>query len=96
MPVTLTIRDVPDDVRDALTQDAREHGQSLQAYLLDLLQREAGFRRNREVIAEIRRNLALHGGVKLGTDDAAEAVRAARAERDEAILRAVLREDDQS
>lgn len=92
--MTLTIRDVPDDVREALTLDARERGQSLQAYLLDLLQREAGFRRNRDLIAEIRRNLALGGGAHLGPDDAAEAVRAARAERDEAILRAVMREDD--
>jgi hypothetical protein len=84
------------DLRDALAQDAREQGQSLQAYLLDLLLREAAFRHNREIIAEIRRDLALRGGAKLGPDDAAEAVRAARAERDEAILRAVLDEDDQS
>ena len=41
MSVALQIRDVPDDVRDALTEEARRRGQSVQAYLLDLVQREA-------------------------------------------------------
>ena len=94
--MTLTIRDVPDDVRDALTRDARERGQSLQAYLLRLLRRQAGFSRNREVIAEVRRDLALHGGAQLGPSDAVDAIREARAERDEAILRALRHDDDPS
>lgn len=94
--MTLTIRDVPDDVRDALTRDARQRGQSLQAYLLGTLRRQAGFSRNREVIAEVRRDLALHGGAQLGPSDAADATREARAERDEAILRALRRDDDPS
>jgi plasmid stability protein len=94
MPVALTIRDVPDDVRDALTLDAREHGQSLQAYLLDLLQREAGFRRNREVIALARRDLGRRGGSRADASDIVEAIHQAREERDEQIMRAVLRSDE--
>ena len=39
--VALQIRDVPDDVRDALVAQARQPGQSLQAYLLDLVRQQA-------------------------------------------------------
>jgi hypothetical protein len=39
--VALQIRDVPDDVRDALVAQARQRGQSLQAYLLDLVRQQA-------------------------------------------------------
>ncbi|MGH8775418.1 MAG: FitA-like ribbon-helix-helix domain-containing protein [Jiangellaceae bacterium] len=89
MPVTLTIRDVPDDVRDALTRESRERGQSLQAYLLGVLQRQAGFSRNREVIAEIERDIALYGDTQVGPSDVVDAIHQARAERDEQILRAM-------
>jgi hypothetical protein len=39
--VALQIRDVPDEVRDALVAQARQRGQSLQAYLLDLVRQQA-------------------------------------------------------
>ncbi len=39
--VALQIRDVPDDVRDALTAQARARGQSLQAFLLELVKQQA-------------------------------------------------------
>jgi hypothetical protein len=41
MTVALQIRDVPDDVRDLLAKQARNRGQSMQAYLLDVVTREA-------------------------------------------------------
>jgi plasmid stability protein len=41
MTVALQIRDVPEDVRDVIAARAAQHGQSMQAYLLDLLRREA-------------------------------------------------------
>lgn len=41
MSVALQIRDVPDDIRDLLAEQARSRGQSLQAYLLDVVTREA-------------------------------------------------------
>lgn len=39
--VALQIRDVPDEVRDILTDRAREQGRSLQSYLLELVKEEA-------------------------------------------------------
>lgn len=44
--VALQIRDVPDEVRDALAAQARARGQSLQAYLLELIQTQARRLRN--------------------------------------------------
>lgn len=41
MSVAIQIRDVPDDVRDHLAAQAGRRGQSLQAYLLSVLTREA-------------------------------------------------------
>ena len=40
--VALQIRDVPEEVRDALTAQAKARGQSLQAFLLELVERQAG------------------------------------------------------
>lgn len=51
--VALQIRDVPESVRDALTQRAREKGQSLQAYLREIVLREAAFSHNTVVLDEI-------------------------------------------
>ncbi|WP_446212016.1 FitA-like ribbon-helix-helix domain-containing protein [Micromonospora sp. IBSANI012] len=39
--VTLEIRDVPREVRDALAAQAEAQGQSFQAYLLELLETRA-------------------------------------------------------
>jgi plasmid stability protein len=46
MTVALQIRNVPEDVRDALVERASQLGQSVQAFLLDLVQREARMARN--------------------------------------------------
>jgi antitoxin FitA len=48
--VALQIRDVPDDVRDALVAQARARGQSLQAYLLELVETQARRLRNTAVL----------------------------------------------
>lgn len=48
MSVALQVRDVPDDIRDALAEHAARQGKSLQTYLLDVLRREARFARNTE------------------------------------------------
>lgn len=44
--VAVQIRDVPDDVRDALAAEAESRGQSLQMFLSDVLAREAASARN--------------------------------------------------
>jgi hypothetical protein len=81
MSVVLTIRDVPEDVRDLLSQDARERGQSLQAFLLGVLRRQADFSRNRQILAEIAEDLQEGGGAGVDAPDAAEVLQQARAER---------------
>lgn len=77
----LTIRDVPEDIRDNLAREAREQGQSLQAFLLGMIKQWATFNRNLEIIAEVERDLATGGGGGPDAPDAADLIREARAER---------------
>ncbi|MEU6644873.1 hypothetical protein ABZ863_20255 [Saccharomonospora sp. NPDC046836] len=77
----LTIREVSDDVKNALVRDARERGQSLQAFLLDVLRRQAAFGRNRELLAEIEQDLTEGGGAAEDAPDAAALLTQARPER---------------
>lgn len=48
MSVALQIRNVPEDVRDTLAAHAERDGQSLQTFLLAMLEREAAMLRNAE------------------------------------------------
>jgi plasmid stability protein len=48
--VALQIRDVPEAVRDTLTERARTRGQSLQSYLREIVLREASFANNALVL----------------------------------------------
>lgn len=78
MSVALTIRDVPDDVRDALAEEARSRGQSLQAFLLGVLRRQADFSRNARILVEVQRDLSAGGGAGAEAPDAADLLDAAR------------------
>lgn len=80
MAVVLTIRDVPNDVRDALAEEARAGGQSLQAYVLRVLARQAAFARNRQLLGEVERDLAAGGGAGRDAPDAADLLNQARGE----------------
>jgi antitoxin FitA len=51
MTVAIQIRDVPEDVRDMLAEMARMRGQSLQAYLLQVIKAEARKSRNATLLA---------------------------------------------
>jgi antitoxin FitA len=84
MTTVVTIRDVPDEVKEALARDARERGQSLQAFLLGVLLRQAAFRQNRQMLADIERDLAAGGGAGAGAPDAKDVIEAARARADRA------------
>ena len=53
MTVALQIRDVPEDVRDIIAERAKAGGLSMQAYLLDMVQREAKFARNARMFDEL-------------------------------------------
>jgi hypothetical protein len=77
----IAIRDVPEDVRDALAARARENGQSLQAFLLSLVMREAAFARNLELLKEIE-SWPSEPGPSPTLEDVLEARDVARAERD--------------
>lgn len=75
--VALQIRDVPDDVRDALAERARQAGQSLQGFLLDVVVREASFARNAAVVA----GLQWTTGTQVTGDDVLSALDAGRSQR---------------
>ena len=79
--VALQIRDVPDDVRDVLAARARENGQSLQAFLLSLVLREASFARNLDLIKEIESWTETRGSTATAAD-VLDVLREARSGRD--------------
>ncbi|HVX21211.1 MAG TPA: hypothetical protein VHB02_07675 [Acidimicrobiales bacterium] len=54
MPIAVTIRNVPDDVRDELAARAARTGRSLQEYLLDQLVDLASHPTVEEVVARAR------------------------------------------
>jgi hypothetical protein len=81
--VALQIRDVPEEVRDALAERARARGQSLQAFLLAVIQDEARRSRNR---ALLDRFAGRSDGSQLDPEAAADAIAQARADRDAQLI----------
>ena len=77
--VALQIRDVPEDVRRILAERARARGQSLQAFLLWLVEEEANRSRNLAILDRFEHRT---DGSHLSVAEAQEAVDQARAERD--------------
>ncbi|MCQ4081828.1 hypothetical protein NGB36_14730 [Streptomyces sp. RB6PN25] len=77
--VALQIRDVPEDLRDKLTAIARERGQSLQSYLLDVVSDEV---RRRDNLTALQRLTGRTWGTRLSTDDVVGTLRNAREARD--------------
>jgi len=68
---SITIRDVPDDARDALAARAKSRGQSLQQFLRTELIKLAERRDNAAIIAEARQ-LILESGPGLTTEQIVE------------------------
>lgn len=77
--VALQIREVPESLRDRLAEIARERGQSLQSYLLDVISDEARRRDNVDVLRRFNRH---EHGTTLSRADVLTALRTGRAERD--------------
>ena len=77
--VALQIRDVPEDVRRTLAERARARGQSLQAFLLSLVEDEA---RRCANLALLDRFVGREDGSRLSVSVATDALDRARAERD--------------
>ncbi|GAA3365683.1 hypothetical protein GCM10020366_66560 [Saccharopolyspora gregorii] len=76
--VALQIRDVPEDVRDTLVDRARAQGQSLQAYLLSLVEAEARRSENRAVLSRFS---GRSDGSRVAAGDTADELRGMRDER---------------
>lgn len=77
--VALQIRDVPDDVRQTLADRALARGQSLQAFLLTLVEDEA---RRSTNLALLDRFAGRDDGSRLSADEATDTLDGARADRD--------------
>jgi antitoxin FitA len=77
--VALQIRDVPEELRDKLTAIARDRGQSLQMYLLDIVSDEV---RRRDNLTVLQRLTGRSWGTRLSSDDVVGTLRAARQARD--------------
>jgi len=77
--VALQIRDVPDSVRDLLAEEAKRRDQSLQAFLLDMLEREAASMSNRRWL-ERHRSHASRRRRAVSAQEIVDSIAAARAE----------------
>ena len=77
--VALQIREVPEELRDRLSELARQRGQSLQAYLFDVLRDEA---RRQDNLAVLDRFSKGTYGTQLSPSDIHVALDAERARRD--------------
>ena len=74
------IRNVPDSVLESLRNTANTRGESLQQYLLSVLSEQARIDATAAVLAEAGENARAYNNVSI---DSAQAVRAARDERDQ-------------
>lgn len=77
--VALQIRGVDDDVRNALAERARARGQSLQAFLLSLVQEEA---RRSSNLTELDELEGRGDGSRMTLQEADDALEQHRAERE--------------
>jgi antitoxin FitA len=90
MPMgAIQVKDVPEELHEALRRRAVEQGMTLADYVLDLIRRDLGVPSRREWFER----LATREPVKLRPGEAAEMIRAERAERETQIAAALGLED---
>jgi plasmid stability protein len=77
----IQVKDVPEELHEALRRRAAEQGMTLADYVLDLIRRDLGVPSRREWFER----LATREPVKLRPGQAAEMIRAERAEREAQI-----------
>lgn len=80
--VALQIRDVPEDVRAILVERARSQGQSLQSFLLSLVEAEANRSKNRAVLSRFE---GRSDGSTLRAGETADELGVIREERDHGL-----------
>jgi plasmid stability protein len=85
------IRNVPERVHKVLRRRAVEAGQSLQEYLLQLLEESAARPTVKEVLDRVRQR---GGGTRLGPGESARMIREIREERDEELWRRIRPDRD--
>ena len=78
MTVAIQIKDVPEEVRDAIAARAAARGQTTQVYLRSLLQREFRAERNRKLLE----NLAQHRSLDLSAQEVVREIRRGREDDD--------------
>ena len=76
MPVSMTIRDIPDDVRNELAARAARKGQSLQEYMRGVIVDFAWRPNNEDVLLQIREHARTLGPITM--EEILEDVRAGR------------------
>jgi antitoxin FitA len=81
----IQVKDVPEELHAALRRRALEQGMTMADYVLDLIRRDLGVPSRREWFER----LATREPVKLRPGEAAEALHAARAEREAQIAAAL-------
>jgi plasmid stability protein len=81
----IQVKDVPEELHEALRRRALEQGMTLADYVLDLIRRDLGLPSRREWFER----LATREPVNLRPGEAAEIVRAERAEREAQIMAAL-------
>ena len=72
MPVQITVRNVPEEVRDRLAEHAAARRQSMQGFLLSELERVAAYPSNKEWLASVREHKAAYN-VELSIKEILEA-----------------------
>lgn len=82
MVVLLQIRNVPEETRNELKRRAGKHGESMNAYVLRLLEREV----ERPTVEEVFERAARRAGIDVST---ADVIRAERAARDAELMRRI-------
>ena len=89
MPMgAIQVKDVPEELHEALRRRAVQEGMTLADYVLDLIRRDLGLPSRREWLER----LATREPVDIDRDTIVEALHAARAERDDQIAAALARE----
>jgi antitoxin FitA len=87
MPMgAIQVKDVPEELHEALRRRALEEGRSLADYVLDLIRRDLGLPSRREWFER----LATREPVDIAPGVIADEIRAARAERDAQIAAALV------
>ncbi|MGN6128118.1 MAG: FitA-like ribbon-helix-helix domain-containing protein [Humibacter sp.] len=94
MPVTITIRSVPDAVRDTLAARAKRRGQSMQEYLVGALRDLADKPTVDEWMAEVREHAAKRPRAGWSSQELVDLIHEAREERIDHLAAVLERRDE--